>query len=107
MPPGTRDGVQTYSLPSAPIHLAAQGHLFSLDPPAEQWAMISEASPEGLRLMIHLTLLYTKWWSVWSKTQRYFLLNKIKLMFGILAVINDLCHLSINKCVVFDLLFQL
>lgn len=57
MPPGTRDGIQTYSLPLAPIHLAAQGHLFSLDPPEERWAMISEATPEGLWLMIHLTLL--------------------------------------------------
>lgn len=42
MPPGMRDGVQTYSLPSAPVHLVARGHLCSLDHPEVPKATIRE-----------------------------------------------------------------
>lgn len=44
MLPGTSDGVQTYSLPSAPFHRAAQERPSALDPPEEPGAEISRAA---------------------------------------------------------------
>lgn len=45
--PSTRDGVQTYSLPSALIHLAARECPFSLDLPEETQAMSRKTSQVG------------------------------------------------------------
>lgn len=49
-----RDGVQTYSLPSALIHLVVQEYPFSLGLPEETQAIIKKTSHVGLRFMVIL-----------------------------------------------------